>query len=146
MTTTPDRKTQAHPRKPGKASHLDDAIEMALGLQASRGDLRALSALQKRRQHFEADAFPLGPLETPSDLLRAQRDILRAAADGRISAKSAKQLGEQVDLIGRAIERQDMAMKLDALREKIGASRSEKITRSLENEIEKFFSWNFQIF
>jgi hypothetical protein len=92
-------------------------------MRARRGDLRAIGLLRKSTHKRPAAAIDFGALETADDLVRAQSMILRAAARGQISAGEAKKLGEQIELLGQALERDQLAKKIRELFNKVGATK-----------------------
>lgn len=111
-------------------------IDLALSLRAMRGDLKATRLLRQSAPSNPARAIDLGALETSADLAEAQGRILRAAALGQISAREATQLGEQIELLGRALERDKLAKAIGKLREKVSTTKRAKVEASIHAEVE----------
>jgi len=113
---------------------LSDDIDLALSMRAMRGDLRAASFLRKPGQQPVTASLDLGPMKTADDLLQAQRKILRAAARGQISAGEAKKLGDQVELVGQALERDQLAQKIRKLSAKVGTTKKAVVYKLLKEQ------------
>jgi len=113
---------------------LSDDIDLALSMRAIRGDLRAASFLRKSGQQPVAASLDLGPMKTADDLVQAQGTILRAAAQGQISAADAKKLGEQVELIGQALERDQLSRKISELSAQVGSTKEAAVTKQIKEQ------------
>jgi hypothetical protein len=124
------------PPKPsnGVVRGLSDDIDLALSMRAVRGDLRAVGFLKKSGQPSVTASLDLGPMKTADDLLQAQRKILRAAARGQISAGEAKKLGDQVELVGQALERDQLATNIRELSAKVGTTKKAVVHKLLKEQ------------
>jgi hypothetical protein len=133
------RPNDAHPQAPSLSTVLGlsggDEIELALNMRAARGDLRAIGLLRQSRLQRQVPPIDLGRLETADDLVQAQSIILRAAARGEISAGDAKKLGDQVDLLGQALERDQLARKIKELSAKVGSTKEAAVSKRIEEQV-----------
>ena len=118
----------------GVVSGVADDIHLALSMRAMRGYLRAASFLRKSEQQSVTASLDLGPMKTADDLLQAQRKILWAAARGQISAGEAKKLGDNVELLGQALERDKLAQKIRELSAKIGTTKKAVVHKLLKEQ------------
>ena len=113
---------------------LSDDIDLALSMRAMRGDLRAVSFLRKYGRQPITALFDLGPLKTADDLVQAQVRIVRAAARGQISAGAAKKFGDQVELLGQAFERNQLAQKICELSAKVCTTKKAVVHKLLKEQ------------
>ena len=111
-----------------------DEIELALNMRAARGDLRAIGLLRQSRFQRQVLPIDLGRLETADDLVQAQSIILRAAARGEISAGDAKILGEQVEFLGQALERDQLTRKIRELSAKVGSTKEAAVNKQIKEQ------------
>ena len=109
-------------------------IELALNMRAARGDLRAIGLLRQSRFQRQVLPIDLGRLETADDLVQAQSIILRAAARGEISAGDAKILGEQVEFLGQALERDQLTRKIRELSAKVGSTKEAAVNKQIKEQ------------
>ena len=123
---------KAHPHGPSLGGA--DEIDLAISMRAMRGDLRAASLLLKSRTQDVGASIDLGRMETAEDLVEAQSAILRAAALGQISAGDAKKLGDQVELVGQALERDQLARKISKLSAKLGTTKKSVATKQIKEQ------------
>ena len=115
---------------------VSETINLLFEMRASRGDANAAKFLQSRDPEQQGVSLELGELKTTQDLVRAQRVIAQASAAGKLSAQDAKKMGEQLENIGKAIERDDLFGAIEQLREKIGSTKQSKFNADLRKEIE----------
>jgi len=133
----PNGATLPAPKPSSRVGHgLSDDIDLALSMRAVRGDLRAASFLRKLGQQPVTASLDLGPMKTADDLVQAQRKIVRAAARGQISAGEAKKLGDQVELLGQALERDQLASKISELSDKVGTTKKAVVHKRLKEQSE----------
>ncbi|MCX8504123.1 MAG: hypothetical protein ORN52_09130 [Beijerinckiaceae bacterium] len=134
MAVPKERPPQSPPPSTGLGDSGGDEIDLALSMRAMRGDLRAASFLRKSGQEPITSSIDLGSMKTAGDLVQAQGKIVRAAARGQISAGDAKKLGDQVELLGKALERDQFARKLSELSAKVGTTKKAVVHKLLNEQ------------
>ena len=134
MAVPKERPPQSPPPSTGLGDSGGDEIDLALTMRAARGDLRAIGLLRQSRLKRQVPPIELGRLETADDLVQAQSIILRAAARGEISAGDAKKLGEQVEFLGQALERDQLARNIRELSAKVGSTKEAAVNKHIKEQ------------
>ena len=99
-------------------------IELALD-----GDTVALRMCMDRLMPVRKDrpiTFTLPEIETPADLTKATRALMRGVADGEITPSEAAELSKLVDAHVKAISAADFAGRLAALEQSAGSKGSRR--------------------
>ncbi len=134
MAVPKERCPQSPPPSAGLGHSGCYEIDLALAMRAARGDLRAIGLLRKSRLQHQGAPLDLGRLETAEDLIQAQSIILRAATRGQISVGDAKKLGEQVEFLGQALERDQLARKIHELSAKVGSTKVAAVNKQIKEQ------------
>ena len=134
MAVSNERPPQLPSPPAGLGDSRGDEIELALAMRAARGDLRAIGLLRKPRPQNRGAPIDVGRLETAGDLLEVQSIILRAATREQISAGDAKKLGEQVEFLGQALERDQLARKIRELSAKVGSTKEAAVNKQIKEQ------------
>jgi len=111
------------------------ALDLLFDLRAARGDLKAAQLVQSRDHAKSGLVVNVGELKTPDDFVEAQRNILKAAASGEITAQEAAKLGDQLENIGKAVERHDLFNAIEDLRRNMQSTQLAKHNCDLKKEV-----------
>lgn len=110
-------------------------LDVLIGLRAARGDLKAAQLVQSRDHARSGVVVNVGELKTPQDFVEAQRNILTAAASGKITAQEAAKMGDQLENLGKAVERYDLFNAIEDLRRTMRSTKFNKHNNDVKKEV-----------